>query len=215
MQISPPPLDLGFLSPVIAYDGIQIPDAYSRYTNFKYRLWFTYYIWYTMYEEEHSLPWFVTACVANDLWFWKEEDEECIEEFAKALPSESFRKTVIPMDSEYWNEACQALEMRQSRAMASPLTHVTPQIRLYFMAWLMLAGPLRRDIRLEGRVIDIDRLVIDWATSLNLHDGVAEPCDICGVSHLLPIWIETMLQVYSLNDLRSIPWHDKCDCLGR
>ncbi|KAJ7815132.1 hypothetical protein B0H13DRAFT_1924373 [Mycena leptocephala] len=57
-------------------------------------LWFTYYIWYTMYQEEHSLPWSVTACAANDLWFWDQEDEGCIEEFAKALPLESFPETV-------------------------------------------------------------------------------------------------------------------------
>jgi hypothetical protein len=199
--MGPPPLDFGCSSPVIPHDAVQIPDAYSRYTDFKYRLWFTYYIWYTLYEGEYSLPSFVAACVANDLWFWEEEDEECIEEFAMALPSESFAESVKSMD---WDKACQALETRQSRTMVTPLAHVTSQIRLRFMAWLILVGPLRKDIRVEGHDIHIDDLIFNWAKSLNLHDRAAETCDICQVSRLFPIWIETMIQVYSLDDLRSI-----------
>ncbi|KAJ7852540.1 hypothetical protein B0H13DRAFT_2359443 [Mycena leptocephala] len=144
MQMSLPPLDLENSSPVIAHDVVQIPDTYSRYTNFKYRLWFTYYIYmYNIWDETaHSLQWLVTACVVNDLWFWEEEDEECIQEFAKALPLESFKfpETVMSMDSKYWDKACQDLGARRSQTMASPLAHVAPQIRLRFMAWLILAG---------------------------------------------------------------------------
>jgi hypothetical protein len=80
-----------------------------------------------MWEVEPP-PWWVTACIANDLWLWEEEDEERLQEFTKALPIESFLETAMSVDSEYWDEACQALETRQSRTMASPLTHLTPLI---------------------------------------------------------------------------------------
>ncbi|KAJ7093746.1 kinase-like domain-containing protein [Mycena epipterygia] len=99
--------------------------------------------------------------------------------------------------------------------MGSPLTHVTAQIRLRFMAWLILVGPIRKEQRLDGQGSDfyIPFLIFYWAKLLKLHDEAEETCDICTVSHLLPIWIETMLQVYSLDDLRSIHWHVECDCL--
>jgi hypothetical protein len=175
MQMSLPPLDLENSSPVIAHDVVQIPDAYSRYTNFKYRLWFTYYM-YTIWDETaHSLQWLVTACVVDDLWFWEEEDEECIQEFAKALPLESFPETVMSMDSKYWDKACQDLGARRSQTMASPLAHVTPQIRLRFMAWLILAGPLRKDIGSKWNELHIDSIIFNWARSLNLDDGLQNP----------------------------------------
>ncbi|KAJ7828709.1 hypothetical protein B0H13DRAFT_2373054 [Mycena leptocephala] len=81
------------------------------------------------------------------------------------------------------------------------------------MAWLILVGPIRRDRRLEDQLdFHIDSLILDWARLLNLHDEDTKTCDICGVSHLSPVWIETMSQVYSLDDLRSIPWYDNCNC---
>jgi hypothetical protein len=169
-------------------------------------------------EEESDLPpWLAAACVANDLWLWEEEDEEYIEEFAKSLPP-SFLETATSVDSEYWDAVYEALETRQSRTMASPLTHVTPRVRLCFVAWLILVGHLRKDSRLDPRSnadLDIETLIFFWAKSLNLHDWTTRTCNICRVSQVLPMWTETMLQVYSLDDLRTIPWYDKCNCFNR
>ncbi|KAJ7788797.1 hypothetical protein B0H13DRAFT_2394960 [Mycena leptocephala] len=101
-QMGPPPLDLVFF-PVIPHDAVQS-------------------LMHIRAIQISSTDCGSPTTSANDLWFWEEEDEECIEEFAMALPSESFAESVKSMD---WDKACQALETRQSRTMVTPLAHVT------------------------------------------------------------------------------------------
>ncbi|KAJ7878771.1 hypothetical protein B0H14DRAFT_1628906 [Mycena olivaceomarginata] len=148
------------------------------------------------------------------LWLWEEEDEEGIREFA--ITNELL--SVSPTTEENWNEAFQALEARLSRTIVitSPLAHLPPQTRLRFIAWLLVAGPLKKDYMLQNgdnRDNPGIAMVIDtWAqvTDPPLTGGT---CDVCKVSGILPVWIETMLEVYSLDDLRLLSRDHECNCL--
>jgi hypothetical protein len=81
----------------------------------------------------------------GDLWLWEEEDEEGIREFAIADELLS----VSQMTEENWNDAFQVLEARLSQTMviANPLAHLPTQTRFRFVAWFLVAGPLRKDKR--------------------------------------------------------------------
>lgn len=203
---------------------VKIPDAYSRCANFKHRLWFTWHIWHITQRRPRTRrgpPWFAIICGADsngDLWLWEDMDEECIQEFAEDLSLDPFPE----MPVIYWGDACRALEARRPRTTAylSPLAHLTPQTRLRFIAWLIVAGPVRKDqILREGDFPSLEISITRWGTSMSdtLHsaDSYAEYCDICGVSHLLSSWVETMLKIYLLDDLRSIPWYHACGCWER
>ncbi|KAJ7878791.1 hypothetical protein B0H14DRAFT_1629169 [Mycena olivaceomarginata] len=116
---------------------------------------------------------------------------------------------------EDWNDAFQALEARffRTTVAASPVAHLPSQARLRFITWLLVAGPLRKQAVV--RVADIPSmamLIRNWAeaTGLPLTGGT---CDVCGVSGVLPVWIETMLEVYSPDDLRLLSWDEECNCL--
>lgn len=154
MQASPPRLYVGYPSPVVPHDVVRVPDGYSHLASFKYRLWFIWYIWPTGYRmgSTESPPWPALICGADadgDLWCWEDADEMCIQEFAieelrivEDLALDSFPQ----MPLVYWDDASRALEARRSRptASAGPLAHLTPQNRLRFIAWLIVAGPMRK-----------------------------------------------------------------------
>jgi hypothetical protein len=159
----------------------------------------------------------------GDLWLWEEEDEEGIREFTIGNETLSVSQisedgnNVFQITEEDWNDAFEALEARFSRTAvaASPVAHLPSQARLRFIAWLVVAGPLRKQTVM--RVADIPSiamLIYSWAqvTDLPLTGGT---CDVCGVSGVLPIWIETMLEIYSPDDLRLLSWNEECNCLHR
>jgi hypothetical protein len=240
--VSVPPTPL--IQQPIQRDAVSIPDAYSRYANFKYRLWFIWYIWYTRPAETgRGPPWRTIVCGADgdvDLWLWEDEDEEYIRGFASL---HSFAE----MPVVGWDDACSALEARLSRTAGSvgPSSHLTPQprfrfawlidplwgkknekrlscltpqTRFRFIAWLIVAGPVRKDqlLRRQEGYRRVDTLINDWAGSTALQvRGVENSCDTCRISHFLPIWSGTMLDMYSLEDLRSIPWDRSCNCFHR
>jgi hypothetical protein len=62
-------------------------------------------------------------------------------------------------------------------------------------------------------------LIKAWATSTTMVELDFIPsiqhCKICGVSQWLDPWITTMLEVYSVDHLASIPWRCTCTCLMR
>ncbi|KAJ7883556.1 hypothetical protein B0H14DRAFT_1429860 [Mycena olivaceomarginata] len=78
---------------------------------------------------------------------------------------------------------------------------------------LLVAGPMRKaQIPRRG---DFQSLIKRWGRYMSLHstdESWAEICTICRVSHFLATWVETMLKVYLLDDLRSIPWYHACGC---
>ncbi|KAF7369138.1 Protein kinase domain-containing protein [Mycena venus] len=217
MPPSIPSIQIGRLS---RDDLIKIPDAYSRYANFKYRLWFTWYIWHNAMRGRRRPPWLSIVCGVNatragDLWLWQDTDEEWIREFTEELSLDSFRP-VPEMPLDCWDDACRAIEARQFRnQLASPLSHLAPNTRFRLIAWLLVAGPLQKNKILQDNCFpSIDHQIYDWAEFISL-DGDAETCDTCRVSHLLPVWMETMLPVYLLDDLRAIAWYPECNCFDK
>ncbi|KAJ7883501.1 hypothetical protein B0H14DRAFT_3748766 [Mycena olivaceomarginata] len=158
----------------------------ARYSCFKYRVWFIWSIWYR-YSVIWPLspPWLAIICGSGgngDLWLWEEEDEEGIREFAIG------------------NEPLSALEARFSRTTvaASPVAHLPSQARLRFIAWLLVAGPLRKQTVIHvTEISSIAMLIYSWAQ----------------VSY--PSGSKTMLEVYSPDDLRLLSWDQECNCLHR
>jgi hypothetical protein len=142
-----------------------------------------------------------------------------LEKFAQELSLDSL--TERPQAIYNWDNASSDLEARQSQITASVglLASLTPQNRFRFIAWLIIAGPVKRDLisRQVFRSLDIFKLILLWGTTVSVHpaDSEMETCKICGISHFLPIWIETMLTVYLVDDLESVPWNPACDCLER
>jgi hypothetical protein len=205
------------IRPLLYRDLVTIPDEFSRYSDFKYRLWFIWYIWHHTTGNKWEPPWPAIVCgsTANrDLWLWQDEDEEAIRKFV----NQDLRVSVIlQMPVTAWNTGCQALEARLSPATvaASPLAHLPPKTRLRFIAWLLVAGPLRTErVLLNEDISGISILIHSWAqvTGIPLTGGT---CRVCGVSGVLPVWIETMLEVYSRDNVGSLPLDHKCNCLHR
>ncbi|KAJ7797928.1 kinase-like domain-containing protein [Mycena olivaceomarginata] len=153
-------------SPYAPWDPVRIPDAYSHYSKFKYRLWFICRTWYTIGSD--SLPWFSLVSGENtngDLWLWEDEDEEGIREFA-------IGNEPLYISEEDWDDAVLALEMCFFPDNGSRQSGGSPSL----------------------------------SSSTSLH-GMASG------GRVLPVWIETMLEIYPRDDLRSLPWHSKCNCL--
>ncbi|KAF7369136.1 Protein kinase domain-containing protein [Mycena venus] len=186
----------------------------------EYRIWFTSYIFWCSADGRTGPPWWDLLCgaAANDLWLWEDEDEEVIKKLVEDLDSHRDRDNHHWVPLKEWDDACRALSARLSRktapASSRPLAHLTPPIRLRFIAWLLLAGPLERTrILLDAGFPGIGSLIYDWANALQYLGPAATICKVCRISHALPIWIATMLEVYSLEDVRSIPWYYECNCL--
>jgi hypothetical protein len=104
----------------------------------------------------------------GDLWLWEEEDEEGIREFAIGLNEPL---CIREMTEEDWANTFQALEARfsQTTVAASPVAHLPSQARLRFIAWLLVAGPLRKQTVIH--VVDIPSiamLIRNWAQVTNL-----------------------------------------------
>ncbi|KAJ7883539.1 hypothetical protein B0H14DRAFT_3432994 [Mycena olivaceomarginata] len=102
---------------------VTIPDVFSRYSGFKYRLWFIWYIWHLWSESWRSPPWSAIICGSDgngDLWLWEDEDEEYIKVFTENIP-------VFPELLD-WHTACWYLKERLGRTAvaATPLAHLTP-----------------------------------------------------------------------------------------
>ncbi|KAF7377569.1 Protein kinase domain-containing protein [Mycena sanguinolenta] len=209
-----PPRRMTFLRDI---PRVTIPDEYSRHAGSQHRLWFIWYIWHHLTGTRRRPPWMDIVCgdVDGGLWLLEDEDEECIKEFVIYLAVYySFDLMPAQMPMVDWNDASRALDARLSQTILSnQLAHVTSKTRLRVIAWLVVVGPLRKDriLRDEG-VPTIERLIHHWAMSMGLFRDGAETCEICSVSHLLPLWIETLVEIYSLEDLGSLPW-GPCDCL--
>jgi hypothetical protein len=154
----------------------------------------------------------VSGADANgDLWFWEDQDEEFVNAFADP-PYHALR---MPLAD--WTIACLALKTRQleCRRTTSPLSHLTPQSRFYFMAWFIIAEVARKGKLETGDNGGLHDLIACWGMSLGIVGSDRERCRICRVSHILAIWLETMLEVYMLDDLRLIPWYPECSCFNK
>ncbi|KAJ7810948.1 hypothetical protein B0H14DRAFT_3150995 [Mycena olivaceomarginata] len=190
-------------SPYAPRDPVTIPDVFSHYSGFKYRVWFIWHIWehYSYWDSSLWPLWLAVICGPDgngDLWLWEEEDEEGIREFAIRL-TEPF--VIREMTEEDWDNAFQALKTRFSRTTvaANPVAHLPSKARLRFMAWLLVVLALRGYRIFESPISRQDSTTYDTDPRLG--------------RSVLPVWIETMSEVYLWDDLRSLPWPYKCNCL--
>ncbi|KAJ7915878.1 hypothetical protein B0H13DRAFT_1871625 [Mycena leptocephala] len=197
--------------------SVRNPDASSVYANFKCRVWFTWYIMQMHTAHRPAEFWLavVSGADANgDLWLWEEEDEEYIKAFIEDHSLISY----LDMPLEDWSNAGQALRVRQNRPrpMRGPLSHLTSKTRLRFISWLIVAEVGQKNHLLQsGEIGSLGELVAWWGSS-TVADYEEESCELChGISDLLRVWLETVLEVYLLDDLWSIPWDAECNCFPR
>ncbi|KAJ7779207.1 hypothetical protein B0H16DRAFT_1405717 [Mycena metata] len=114
-----------------------------------------------------------------------------------------------------WANACQALDSLQPRTgpgttRLRPLDPLISQPRLRFIAWLLImALPRMNDDGFDWE--KIEHSIFDWAKLIAIPES-ATSCQHCKISHLLPLWIKMMRQVYELDHLRLIPWNQECYC---
>ncbi|KAJ7913572.1 hypothetical protein B0H13DRAFT_2271140, partial [Mycena leptocephala] len=200
------------------WDGtaVRIPDTLSAFVTFKYRVWFTWYMMQIFLPETGESVsqrreefWLAAVSGANenfDLWFWEDDDEGYIKRFIV----DHRLNLYLEMSMVDWVNACRALDGRR-RPSDSVLSQLTPSTRLRFIAWLIVAEVGRKQhLRRNGNIGELHDLIAWWGMSIAYLE--VERCEICGVSHLLKIWLETMLEVYLFDDLRSIPWRPECSC---
>ncbi|KAJ6466812.1 hypothetical protein C8R45DRAFT_478714 [Mycena sanguinolenta] len=199
-------------------------DALRTYSaSDDYRVWFIRYIWDRTSGSTLSPPWWAICgdsdASSGSLWLWEDEDEEYLKVFAAHHSVPHIRV------GDHSDGAYLALADFRRRSQTIPaadliLADLAPETRFRFIAWLMVAGPLRKERMLQDAARSfpsIDMLIDDWATSTALR--APEPawtmaiCSACGVSDVLPVWIETLSTIYSVQDLRSLPWSRSCDCL--
>ncbi|KAF7333427.1 Protein kinase domain-containing protein [Mycena venus] len=85
------------------------------------------------------------------------------------------------------------------------------------MAWFIVTEVVRKEhFATFGDIGGLHNFIESWGISIRIADDVdSDRCQICRVSHFLGIWLETMLKVYTLEDLRRIPWHPECRCMER
>ncbi|KAJ7088699.1 hypothetical protein C8R44DRAFT_443990 [Mycena epipterygia] len=180
--------------------------------NFKHRVWLTWFLMDMRAAPWRRSLWSKVIEDAEDLWLWEDGDEEYI----RALRSHLGGQFRLP--EEDWCSACAALDVRITTPRTparEALTHLSVLNRVRMVGWLIVAGPMRQhQLQDEDhRFQNLAMLIAVWGRVFHSHSSDSEVCTRCGVSHILPIWVETMLEVYSLDDLRSIPWPYGCQCL--
>ncbi|KAJ7489301.1 hypothetical protein FB451DRAFT_686485 [Mycena latifolia] len=216
-------------------NNVDLQDTFHRkpYADFKHRLWLSWY--YLMLgstsltpeiRERRRMSWLAMmrrTGADEDLWLWEEEDEEYLE---KALQPFGDLKALAPfrVDDVPVEDLCvafEALERGKPRSPTKVFTRRSPQIRVRVIAWFIVAGPSRQEIMRDGGSPSLTTLITDWGSLFyNFFQPAAlavsnTRCAFCRVSHLLPIWVDTMLQFCFLDDLKSIPWWPACTCLAR
>ncbi|KAJ6571609.1 kinase-like domain-containing protein [Mycena capillaripes] len=83
--------------------------------------------------------------------------------------------------------------------------------------WLIITGPGRHESLRGADWAAFHTLIRAWGNAEDaLAYSVIHICRLCeNVSQWLDLWITTMLEIYSCDDLRSIPWRYACQCLER
>ncbi|KAJ7810942.1 hypothetical protein B0H14DRAFT_3756171 [Mycena olivaceomarginata] len=176
------------ISPDTLWDPVTIPDTFSRYSGFKYRVWFIWSIWYRYSVFwPLSLPWLAIICGSDgngDLWLWEEEDEEGIREFA--IGNEPLSVSQIGEDGndafqiteEDWNDAFQALEARFFPDNGSRQS---------------VAGPLRKQTAIRAADIPgVAMLIYNWAQDWN--------------EFMVEIPLKTWLQINNMTQIDNREW---------
>jgi hypothetical protein len=189
-------------------------------SDFKYRVWFT---WHLLKSSAWNIAghgavesvartlreadfWKSVRRQAEDIWFWEDEDEEYIKAFIDDRPDDRF---FLEMSEAEWSTACLALEARDRQQCPSPFSHLTPEARLRFTAWLIVVALYPKVYRFPRAHLGV--LLQSWSHSI-AESQLPESCRFCGVSTHLNLWMETMLHIYSTDDLQSILWDYPCSC---
>ncbi|KAJ7768222.1 hypothetical protein B0H16DRAFT_310448 [Mycena metata] len=175
-------------------DPIIIPYEHSAYAGFKNRLWCTWYL-------KQTLKGTVDRSWAQE-WWWEDEDEQYLEGFALSRSTATQLRGM--MTAWEWADACSAFEAHrsQSTTFVNPLTHLTCQSRLRFIVWLNLTTTSK-----------IHDSIGAWGRFLSLPYR-KEFCPHCGILGFLKTWLETVREVYPLEDLQLIMWEYQCGCFA-
>lgn len=181
---------------------------------FKYRVWFMRHVIHVVSrrraESQRSL-WLQMVegmDAQTDLWLWKDESDE---EYLKTLQLSA----VIQWHEDFWDlaTALKTREWTHGRRISEPgraLAGISPHERARVVGWLITVAASRK----SGRV---EELISQWANASSIPQGQAGlPCVHCNLPDpVLRSWTQTMMHVYSLDDIRAIPWRAECQCLQK
>ncbi|KAF7362739.1 Protein kinase domain-containing protein [Mycena venus] len=216
------PSDEEGLPPINVWSSVQpgVWDIRGIDSDFKYRVWFT---WRLIKSSSWNIERGVLNAVQTeaefwkavsrahpdeDIWFWEDEDEECLKAYIEDHAGNPFEVSEVE-----WSTACVALKARdrqhQHPRISSPVSHLTPEIRFRFMAWLVVVAVYPKVYRF--RHASLRALLQSWSHIIG-GSQLIESCGICQVSAHLNLWVEIMLHVYSVDHLQSIPWDHPCSC---
>ncbi|KAJ7485302.1 hypothetical protein FB451DRAFT_52505 [Mycena latifolia] len=213
-------------SSVAIEDWLQVPKLTVPFpdfkdTDFKYRFWLTRHI---MNDPESTSAWLATIEGKEsdeDMWLWEDVDEEFIKAALRPFPGDC----EVKFPELDWVLACNALAARNLRTPTQKLlTHLSSQTRIRIISWFIFAGPWRRERLRRGDPQSLDTLIERWGNLLyigtELYIGNVSAiaygnCRNCRASHFVPLWVETMLEVCFLDDLKLIPWSAGCACFEK
>ncbi|KAF7333365.1 Protein kinase domain-containing protein [Mycena venus] len=226
----PPPSDeeglTQHLPPINAWSSIQPGtwDIHGIDSEFKYRVWFTWRLikfssWNIAgHGDVGNVAWIgreaefwrsvCRADPAEDIWLWEDEDEEYIKTLIEDHLSDELEVSAVERST-----ACLALKARDRqrphRRISSPVSPLTPEVRLRFMAWLVIVAVYPKEVRFQRA--SLHTLLQSWGYII-AGSQLMNGCGICRVSVHLNLWVDTMLHVYSVNHLQWISWDYPCSC---
>ncbi|KAK7063386.1 kinase domain-containing protein [Favolaschia claudopus] len=189
---------------------------------FKNRIWYTLCVleiglWSDSVTTAHVLR---AVLDPNDiLWAWEDEDEAEIQNLIDHTP-ETGGWWQPKQEEELIRCALDALEARinetQAQVGRGVLGHLDSRTRLRFMTWLLLV--ISSVASTESAHISVTGLMNRWGlccVSQVRDDQNQEQCEICHTTQILDCWLETMLLLYTVNDLEAMQGWTRCHCFSK
>ncbi|KAK7001925.1 kinase domain-containing protein [Favolaschia claudopus] len=154
----------------------------------------------------------------SDLWLWEDEDEE---ELGNRLTRTSEDSEDVDQNSgDRFNGGVDASDGFIARKLqecskqiggTGRLAHLTSATRIQFLTWLFIVGMSFVDS--STAVVSLQETIMTWVQSFD-HDPPVSHDTWCGCDPgAIKDWVNVVLQVYSVADLRLMSGGSVCDCL--
>ncbi|KAK7001942.1 kinase domain-containing protein [Favolaschia claudopus] len=168
--------------------------------------------------KDYSRFWSTIFDSEQDLWLWEDEDEcELEHQFTRASEESEnadqdsynrFRGARGDVDESDDFIARKLQECSKRVDGTERLAHLESTTRIQFLTWLFIVA-----IRfVDDAVVELRDTIVDWMRFFDyptVSHGAGCYCDPGAIKE----WVNVMLQVYSVADLRLMPRGSSCNCL--
>ncbi|KAK7026369.1 kinase domain-containing protein [Favolaschia claudopus] len=153
--------------------------------------------WSTIFDSEQNL------------WLWEDEDEDELgRRFIAQASNEATRRRFRVDESDHLL-AWKLQECSEQIGGSGPLAHLKSTTRIQFLTWLFIVG----SHFVEDAVVNLQVTIVAWMEFFDrpptISHGASCNCDPGAIKD----WVNVMLQLYSVADLRLMPWGSSCNCL--